>query len=332
MTLERVLLQTIKFDLQVDHPYSCILKYAKCLKGDKPKLQKMVQMSWTFVNDSLCTTLCLQWEPEVIAIALMYLAAKLSKFEVKDWKNRLPEHKFWWDQYVKDLETDVLEDICHQVLDLYSQPTTEARLAPPSPPPGSRPVKPPAPPAANHPAPPPQPPSKPPLPGAAPPKPALPPAQSAPAPGRAPAPPAVAFPGYPAGQQTGPGYPPLPSYQGYPAYVVPTNGPPTTTGSTAAPTSSYQAGQPAPYSSYAQAVQQPPPQPPPTASLPPLSVPPPQRGPARPPPDSGYHGRQGSGGPGGQSHRPRGPPPPHRGSPYSRPPRSRGGSWSGSRY
>ena len=71
---------------QVDHPYSALLKYAKCLKGDKPKLQKMVglstlsnnksllqidniefqvQMSWTFVNDSLCTTLCLQWEPEV---------------------------------------------------------------------------------------------------------------------------------------------------------------------------------------------------------------------------------------------------------------------------
>ena len=65
MTLERVLLQTIKFDLQVDHPYSSILKYAKSLKGEKPKLQKMVQMSWTFVNDSLCTTLCLQWEPEV---------------------------------------------------------------------------------------------------------------------------------------------------------------------------------------------------------------------------------------------------------------------------
>ena len=58
--MERVLLQTIKFDLQVlnfydlkifnlglnilkvDHPYSSLLKYAKCLKGDKPKLQKMV--------------------------------------------------------------------------------------------------------------------------------------------------------------------------------------------------------------------------------------------------------------------------------------------------
>ena len=29
-------------------------------QGDQSKLQKMVQMSWTFVNDSLCTTLCLQ--------------------------------------------------------------------------------------------------------------------------------------------------------------------------------------------------------------------------------------------------------------------------------
>jgi hypothetical protein len=35
-----------------------------------------------------------QWEPEVIAIALMYLAAKLSKFEVKDWEARTPKHRF----------------------------------------------------------------------------------------------------------------------------------------------------------------------------------------------------------------------------------------------
>ena len=30
------------------------------LQGEKGKVQKVVQMSWTFVNDSLCTTLCLQ--------------------------------------------------------------------------------------------------------------------------------------------------------------------------------------------------------------------------------------------------------------------------------
>ncbi len=124
--------------LQVDHPYSALIKYAKCLKGDKPKLQKMVQMSWTFVNDSLCTTLCLQWEPEIIAIALMYLAAKLSKFEVKDWNGRRDHHLHWWDQYVEDLDVDILEDICHQVLDLYAQPHTPAKEQAGSPPPGQQ--------------------------------------------------------------------------------------------------------------------------------------------------------------------------------------------------
>ena len=85
MTLERVLLKTIKFDLQVDHPYKNIMNYALSL-GEPEKLQKVVQMSWTFVNDSLRTTLCLRWEPEVIAIAVMHLAIKLSKFEVKNWQ------------------------------------------------------------------------------------------------------------------------------------------------------------------------------------------------------------------------------------------------------
>ena len=32
-THERILLQTIKFDLQVDHPYPYILKFGKQLKG-----------------------------------------------------------------------------------------------------------------------------------------------------------------------------------------------------------------------------------------------------------------------------------------------------------
>ena len=124
LTLERVLLQTLKFDLQISHPYTSLIKFAKCLKGDSAKLQKMVQMSWTFINDSLCTTLCLQWEPEIIAIALMHLSGKLSKFNFKDWNNKTPDHKHWWDQYVQLLRIDVLEDICHQVLDLYSLPNS----------------------------------------------------------------------------------------------------------------------------------------------------------------------------------------------------------------
>ncbi|XP_037817556.1 cyclin-K-like [Lucilia sericata] len=137
ITLERILLQTIKFDLQVEHPYSFLLRYAKCFKGDQQKLQKMVQMAWNFVNDSLSTVVCLQWEPEIIAVALIYLASKLSKFTVVDWVGRQPHHTRWWDMFVSDVTMDILEDICHQVLDLYqtnSKDTTESNSPPQKPP------------------------------------------------------------------------------------------------------------------------------------------------------------------------------------------------------
>ena len=69
----------------------------------------MVQMAWTFVNDGLCTTLCLQWEPEIIAIALMYLAGKLNKFEVLDWQGRATRHQKWWDIFVAGISMELLE-------------------------------------------------------------------------------------------------------------------------------------------------------------------------------------------------------------------------------
>ena len=70
----------------------------------------MVQMAWTFINDSYCTTLCLQWEPEIIAIALMYLTSKLSKLEIKDWIAKKENGKQnWWEQFVEGLELEILD-------------------------------------------------------------------------------------------------------------------------------------------------------------------------------------------------------------------------------
>ncbi|GIY28082.1 cyclin-K, partial [Caerostris extrusa] len=103
---------------------------------DELKVQNMVQMAWIFINDSLCTTLCLQFEPEVIAIAVMYLAGKLSKFEVVDWNDRTPLQKHWWDIFVEGMSIELLEDICHQVLDLYSNPiSNHPQDSPPATPP-----------------------------------------------------------------------------------------------------------------------------------------------------------------------------------------------------
>ncbi|KAG7466209.1 hypothetical protein MATL_G00162390 [Megalops atlanticus] len=162
MVLERILLQTIKFDLQVEHPYQFLLRYAKQLKGDKNKVQKLVQMAWTFVNDSLCTMLSLQWEPEIIAVAVMYLAGRLCKFEIQEWTSKQTSRR-WWEQFVQDVPVELLEDICHQILDLYSQgkqqipqqPQLQEKEKPPAPP-----QQPQAPPTQQAPTPPARPPPK----------------------------------------------------------------------------------------------------------------------------------------------------------------------------
>jgi len=125
LTLERILLQTLRFDLEVEHPYDHLIKYVKHFvvvrNGHKDETvhKELLQSAWTFLNDSCCTTVCLQYEPEIVAIAMLLLACKTGAFEICDWDNRRLEHKYWWDVYVENLDELTLENICHQVLDVY---------------------------------------------------------------------------------------------------------------------------------------------------------------------------------------------------------------------
>jgi len=50
MTLERILLQTIRFDLQVEHPYGYLIKYAKSLKGNSGVFSSKI----TNLNYTIC--------------------------------------------------------------------------------------------------------------------------------------------------------------------------------------------------------------------------------------------------------------------------------------
>ena len=131
MALERVLLQTIKFDLQIDHPHDFIVSFVKSLNvaENDQKVQNMVQVAWNLANDSLCTSVCLQWESEIVAIAVIYLALKLNRVGIKNWHNRQSKHKKWWDQFVEDLDTADVEEICHQILDGVTPPDKESKAS-----------------------------------------------------------------------------------------------------------------------------------------------------------------------------------------------------------
>lgn len=56
---------------------------------------------------SLCTTLCLQWESPAIAIAFLYLAARLSKYDLQA---QAPcKTKSWWRQFLDTVDVHDLE-------------------------------------------------------------------------------------------------------------------------------------------------------------------------------------------------------------------------------
>ncbi|VDP06856.1 unnamed protein product [Heligmosomoides polygyrus] len=112
MGIERVLLQTMKFDLQVDLPYQYLIDYSKKFKLTKPEINSLVHTSWTFVNDSAFTTLCLIWEPQVIAVALLHLSITVRKVNIG-----LPE--CWWNEYIANLSNNLIDDICHKVCSSY---------------------------------------------------------------------------------------------------------------------------------------------------------------------------------------------------------------------
>lgn len=82
---EKILLQTIYFDLNVEHPYSFLLSYAKKMNGSKEQINEIVQISWSFINDSYSTHACLLYKPEIIALTTLKLSFDVAKKKIHDY-------------------------------------------------------------------------------------------------------------------------------------------------------------------------------------------------------------------------------------------------------
>ncbi|KAL6520415.1 Cyclin-T1-3 [Orobanche minor] len=108
---ERVVLGTLGFDLNVNHPYKPLVE---AIKKFKVAQNALAQVAWNFVNDGLRTSLCLQFKPHHIAAGAIFLAAKFLKV-------KLPSdgEKVWWQEF--DVTPRQLEEVSNQMLELYEQ-------------------------------------------------------------------------------------------------------------------------------------------------------------------------------------------------------------------
>jgi len=124
LVAERILLQTIGFDLTIEHPYKHLLAYVKKIEGSKD----LAQVAWNFVNDSFRTTLCLQYQPKTVAAAAIYLASKFLKHPlptIVEGSQTTP----WWVLFETKVED--MRNISNQILDLYES-TSQVGIRHPS--------------------------------------------------------------------------------------------------------------------------------------------------------------------------------------------------------
>ncbi|CAH8345378.1 unnamed protein product [Eruca vesicaria subsp. sativa] len=113
---EKIVLSTLGFDFNVNHPYKPLVE---AIKKFKVAQNALAQVAWNFVNDGLRTSLCLQFKPHHIAAGAIFLAAKFLKV-------KLPSdgEKVWWQEF--DVTPRQLEEVSNQMLELYEQNSVPA--------------------------------------------------------------------------------------------------------------------------------------------------------------------------------------------------------------
>ncbi|XP_041371631.1 cyclin-T2-like isoform X2 [Gigantopelta aegis] len=114
VTNENILLQTLGFDMQVDHPHSTVVRTSQLVKAHKD----LAQTSYFLATNSLhLTTMCLQYKPSVVACVCIYLASKWSEYEIQE----SHEGKDWFWYVDENISLVLLENLMQEFLDILER-------------------------------------------------------------------------------------------------------------------------------------------------------------------------------------------------------------------
>ncbi|XP_070149548.1 cyclin-L1-like isoform X2 [Polyergus mexicanus] len=108
---ERRVLKELGFCVHVKHPHKIIVMYLQVLGYEKNR--SLMQQSWNYMNDSLRSDVFLRYQPETVACACVYLAARQLQLP-------LPVSPTWFSLF--KVNESSIRDVCRRILRLYSRP------------------------------------------------------------------------------------------------------------------------------------------------------------------------------------------------------------------
>ncbi|XP_005987362.1 cyclin-L1a [Latimeria chalumnae] len=107
---ERRILKELGFCVHVKHPHKIIVMYLQVLECERN--ETLVQTAWNYMNDSLRTNVFVRFQPETIACACIYLAARALQIP-------LPNRPHWF--LLFGATEKEIQDICVTTLKLYTR-------------------------------------------------------------------------------------------------------------------------------------------------------------------------------------------------------------------
>ncbi|XP_077303934.1 cyclin-T2 isoform X1 [Lithobates pipiens] len=117
--LETMLLQTLGFEITIEHPHTDVVKCTQLVRASKD----LAQTSYFMATNSLhLTTFCLQYKPTVIACVCIHLACKWSNWEIPV----STDGKHWWEYVDQTVTLELLDELTHEFLQILEK--TPSRL------------------------------------------------------------------------------------------------------------------------------------------------------------------------------------------------------------
>ncbi|XP_021916696.1 cyclin-T isoform X3 [Zootermopsis nevadensis] len=117
---ENVLLQTLGFDVAIDHPHTHVVRCCHLVRASKD----LAQTSYFMASNSLhLTTMCLQYKPTVVACFCIHLACKWSNWEIP----QSNEGKDWFWYVDKTVSLEQLELLTAEFLVIFDKCPTKLK-------------------------------------------------------------------------------------------------------------------------------------------------------------------------------------------------------------
>lgn len=111
---ENILLQTLGFDVAIDHPHTHVVKCCQLVRATKD----LAQTSYFMATSSLhMTTMCLQYKPTVVACVCIYIVCTWSHYEIQ----RVTEGRDWFWYVDKTVTLELLETLTAEFLTILDK-------------------------------------------------------------------------------------------------------------------------------------------------------------------------------------------------------------------